>query len=136
MSGHVSPVSLYITIFLALMVLTAVTVFAAFVDLHSASEFEAGEDIGHQVGIELPDIVHHAVNAESNQKAVAFGLKVNIGRAQIEGLAQNIIGLGNGLGEFAAEFADNAVFTHNQAELRSASWCYLSHLWEFPLMSN
>ncbi len=33
MSGHVSPVSLYITIFLALMVLTAVTVFAAFVDL-------------------------------------------------------------------------------------------------------
>jgi len=33
MSGHVSPVSLYITIFLALMVLTAVTVGAAFVDL-------------------------------------------------------------------------------------------------------
>ncbi len=33
MSGHVSPVSLYITIFLALMVLTALTVFAAFVDL-------------------------------------------------------------------------------------------------------
>jgi cytochrome c oxidase subunit 4 len=33
MSGHVSPVSLYITIFLSLMVLTAVTVGAAFVDL-------------------------------------------------------------------------------------------------------
>lgn len=33
MSGHVSPVSLYITIFLALMVLTALTVGAAFVDL-------------------------------------------------------------------------------------------------------
>ena len=33
MSGHVSPVSLYITIFMALMVLTAATVFAAFVDL-------------------------------------------------------------------------------------------------------
>jgi cytochrome c oxidase subunit 4 len=33
MSGHVSPVSLYITIFLALMVLTAATVGAAFVDL-------------------------------------------------------------------------------------------------------
>ncbi len=33
MSGHVSPVSLYLTIFIALMVLTAVTVFAAFVDL-------------------------------------------------------------------------------------------------------
>ena len=33
MSGHVSPVSLYVTIFLALMVLTAVTVGAAFVDL-------------------------------------------------------------------------------------------------------
>ncbi len=33
MSGHVSPVSLYVTIFLALMVLTAVTVFAAFADL-------------------------------------------------------------------------------------------------------
>lgn len=32
-SGHVSPISLYITIFLALMVLTAVTVGAAFVDL-------------------------------------------------------------------------------------------------------
>ena len=33
MSGHVSPVSLYVTIFLSLMVLTAVTVVAAFVDL-------------------------------------------------------------------------------------------------------
>jgi cytochrome c oxidase subunit 4 len=33
MSGHVSPVSLYITIFGALMALTVVTVFAAFVDL-------------------------------------------------------------------------------------------------------
>ena len=32
-TGHVSPVSLYITIFLALMVLTAVTVGAAFVNL-------------------------------------------------------------------------------------------------------
>jgi len=31
--GHVSPVSLYITIFLALMVLTGVTVAAAFVNL-------------------------------------------------------------------------------------------------------
>lgn len=33
MSGHVSPLSTYITIFVALMVLTAVTVFAAFVNL-------------------------------------------------------------------------------------------------------
>ena len=33
MSGHVSPVRLYITIFMALMVLTAATVGAAFVDL-------------------------------------------------------------------------------------------------------
>ena len=33
MSGHVSPVSLYITLFMALMVLTAATVGAAFVDL-------------------------------------------------------------------------------------------------------
>ena len=33
MSGHVSPISLYITIFMALMVLTGVTVFAAFIDL-------------------------------------------------------------------------------------------------------
>jgi cytochrome c oxidase subunit 4 len=32
-TGHVSPISLYVTIFLALMVLTAVTVFAAFVNL-------------------------------------------------------------------------------------------------------
>lgn len=32
-SGHISPVSLYITIFLALMVGTALTVGAAFVDL-------------------------------------------------------------------------------------------------------
>ena len=31
--GHISPVSLYITIFLALMVLTVVTVGAAYVDL-------------------------------------------------------------------------------------------------------
>ena len=33
MSGHVSPVSLYVTIFVSLMVLTSVTVFAAFVNL-------------------------------------------------------------------------------------------------------
>ena len=32
-AGHVSPVSLYVTIFLALMMLTAVTVGAAFVNL-------------------------------------------------------------------------------------------------------
>ena len=32
-AGHISPVSLYITIFLALMVLTGVTVGAAYVDL-------------------------------------------------------------------------------------------------------
>ena len=32
-SGHVSPISLYITIFVALMVLTGVTVAAAYVDL-------------------------------------------------------------------------------------------------------
>jgi cytochrome c oxidase subunit 4 len=31
--GHVSPVSLYIAIFLALMVMTGLTVFAAFVNL-------------------------------------------------------------------------------------------------------
>lgn len=34
-SGHISPVSLYVTIFLALMVGTALTVAAAFVDLGS-----------------------------------------------------------------------------------------------------
>jgi len=34
-SGHISPISLYITIFLALMVGTALTVGAAFVDLGS-----------------------------------------------------------------------------------------------------
>lgn len=33
MSDHVSPISLYITIFMALMILTAATVGAAFVDL-------------------------------------------------------------------------------------------------------
>ena len=32
-AGHISPISMYITIFLALMVLTAVTVGAAYVDL-------------------------------------------------------------------------------------------------------
>jgi cytochrome c oxidase subunit IV len=32
-SGHVSPISLYVTIFLALMVLTAATVGAAYIDL-------------------------------------------------------------------------------------------------------
>lgn len=33
--GHVSPLSVYITIFLALMVLTAITVYASFVNLGS-----------------------------------------------------------------------------------------------------
>lgn len=33
MSEHVSPVSLYVTIFLSLMVLTGVTVYSAFVDM-------------------------------------------------------------------------------------------------------
>lgn len=35
MSGHTSPVSVYLTIFGALMVLTGLTVFAAYVDLGS-----------------------------------------------------------------------------------------------------
>ena len=34
-TGHVSPISLYVTIFLALMVLTGVTVGAAFINLGS-----------------------------------------------------------------------------------------------------
>lgn len=41
MSGHVSPVSLYVTIFLSLMVLTAVTVGAAYVDLGPLNFFVA-----------------------------------------------------------------------------------------------
>jgi cytochrome c oxidase subunit 4 len=39
--GHVSPIGLYLTIFVALMVLTVVTVAVAFVDLGAMNKFVA-----------------------------------------------------------------------------------------------
>ena len=41
MSGHVSPIKLYIGIFLTLMVLTAVTIMAAFINLGQWNKFVA-----------------------------------------------------------------------------------------------
>jgi len=74
MSGHVSPVSLYITIFLALMVLTAVTVFAAFVDLGQFNFLVAMIIAGFKATLVIWYFMHVKYASNLTKLTVATGL--------------------------------------------------------------
>ena len=74
MSGHVSPVSLYITIFLALMVLTAVTVGAAFVDLGQFNFLVAMIIAGFKASLVIWYFMHVKYASKLTKLTVATGL--------------------------------------------------------------
>ena len=74
MSGHVSPVSLYITIFLSLMVLTAVTVGAAFVDLGIFNFAVAMLIAGFKASLVIWYFMHVKYASKLTKLTVATGL--------------------------------------------------------------
>lgn len=74
MSGHVSPVSLYITIFMALMVLTAATVGAAFVDLGQFNFLVAMIIAGFKATLVIWYFMHVKYASKLTKLTVATGL--------------------------------------------------------------
>ena len=74
MSGHVSPVSLYLTIFLALMVLTAATVGAAFVDLGQFNFLVAMIIAGFKATLVIWYFMHVKYASKLTKLTVATGL--------------------------------------------------------------
>jgi cytochrome c oxidase subunit 4 len=74
MSGHVSPVSLYLTIFMALMVLTGVTVGAAFVDLGQFNFLVAMIIAGFKATLVIWYFMHVKYASKLTKLTVATGL--------------------------------------------------------------
>ena len=74
MSGHVSPVSLYITIFMALMVLTVATVCAAFVDLGQFNFLVAMIIAGFKATLVIWYFMHVKYASKLTKLTVATGL--------------------------------------------------------------
>ncbi|MDP3717641.1 MAG: cytochrome C oxidase subunit IV family protein [Acidobacteriota bacterium] len=74
MSGHVSPVSLYVTIFGALMVLTAVTVGAAFIDLGQLNFSVAMLIAGFKATLVIWYFMHVKYASKLTKLTVATGL--------------------------------------------------------------
>lgn len=74
MSDHVSPVSLYITIFVALMVLTAVTVGAAFVNLGVFNFSVAMAIAGFKATLVVWYFMHVKYQSHLTKLTVATGL--------------------------------------------------------------
>lgn len=74
MSGHVSPVSLYVTIFLALMVLTGLTVFAAFADLGQFNFLVAMIIAGFKASLVIWYFMHVKYASKLTKLTVATGV--------------------------------------------------------------
>ena len=74
MSDHVSPISLYITIFASLMVLTAVTVGAAFVDLGPLNFSVAILIAGFKASLVVWYFMHVKYQSHLTKLTVATGL--------------------------------------------------------------
>ena len=74
MSGHVSPVSLYVTIFSALMVLTALTVGAAFADLGQFNFLVAMIIAGFKASLVIWYFMHVKYASHLTKLTVATGI--------------------------------------------------------------
>lgn len=74
MSDHVSPVSLYLTIFGALMVLTAVTVGAAYVDLGPFNFSAAIAIAGFKASLVVWFFMHVKYQSHLTKLTIATGL--------------------------------------------------------------
>ena len=73
-AGHVSPISLYVTIFLALMVLTALTVGAAFVNLGQFNFLVAMVIAGFKASLVIWYFMHVKYQSQLTKLTVATGL--------------------------------------------------------------
>ncbi len=73
-SGHVSPISLYVTIFLSLMVLTGVTVGAAYVDLGRFNFFIAMVIACFKASLVVWYFMHVKYQSKLTKLTVATGL--------------------------------------------------------------
>jgi cytochrome c oxidase subunit 4 len=73
-SGHISPIGLYITIFLALMVLTGVTVGAAYVDLGAFNFAVAMLIAGFKASLVVWYFMHVKYQSSLTKLTVATGL--------------------------------------------------------------
>lgn len=73
-TSHVSPISLYITIFLALMVLTGVTVAAAFVNLGQFNFLVAMIIAGFKASLVIWYFMHVKYASKLTKLTVATGL--------------------------------------------------------------
>jgi cytochrome c oxidase subunit 4 len=74
MSDHVSPVSLYVTIFASLMALTAVTVFAAYFDLGQFNFLVAMLIAGFKASLVVWYFMHMKYQSHLTKLALAVGL--------------------------------------------------------------
>ena len=74
MSGHVSPVSLYVTVFSALMVLTALTVGAAFADLGQFNFLVAMIIAGFKASLVIWYFMHVKYASHLTKLTVATGI--------------------------------------------------------------
>lgn len=74
MSDHVSPVSLYITIFAALMILTGVTVAAAFINLGSFNFLVAMIIAGFKASLVVWYFMHVKYQSHLTKLTLATGL--------------------------------------------------------------
>ena len=74
MSDHVSPVSLYITIFLSLMVLTALTVSAAYINLGTFNFPVAMLIAGFKASLVIWYFMHMKYQSHLTKLALATGI--------------------------------------------------------------
>jgi cytochrome c oxidase subunit 4 len=74
MSDHVSPISLYLTIFFALMILTGVTVAAAYVDLGQLNFSVAMLIAGFKASLVVWYFMHVKYQSHMTKLTVATGL--------------------------------------------------------------
>lgn len=96
MSDHVSPVSLYVTIFLALMVLTGVTVAAAFVSLGAFNFPVAMLIAGFKASLVVWYFMHMKYQSHLTKLSLATGLfflVILLGMSLIDYTSRNFQGL-------------------------------------------
>ena len=96
MSDHVSPVSLYITIFSALMILTAVTVGAAYVNLGQFNFAVAMAIAGFKASLVVWYFMHVKYQSHLTKLAIATGLfflAILLGETLIDYVSRDFTGM-------------------------------------------
>jgi cytochrome c oxidase subunit 4 len=96
MSDHVSPISLYVTIFMSLMVLTGVTVYSAFVDLGFLNFPVAMLIAGFKASLVVWYFMHVKYQSHLTKLTVATGLFflfILLGMTLIDYVSKNFTGM-------------------------------------------